>query len=213
MTEYEQKLKIEREKKALIKDRLKNILVKMGYTPTTTREDMFYFAQADGTKDQEHIYLNANSYGHKDKINVFGVFPRDNNNDYISPSEDKGYKEINISINKTDEQIIKDIERRFKPNYLNALKEVCERVNKSNNKKKQRENLINEIANILNVKSYTPNYKNDYPSINEYNNGESVNIKTDYNAQELNFNLRLNKEMGLKLVQFLKQNKVLEVKK
>lgn len=68
------------------------------------------------------IWLSIDSYGNPGKVVISGCYPRD----FQGKSRDSGISRhsINVSENKSSDQMAKDIERRFLPLYLPDLAKV-----------------------------------------------------------------------------------------
>ena len=90
-------------------------------------------------------------YNNKNKITVDCEFKRDNENNFISHKDIS----IKISFDKDIERIIKDINRRFIPNFLEVEKEVMKKVNQSNNYIYDTIKRLKELKALFNDKELT----------------------------------------------------------
>jgi hypothetical protein len=79
------------------------------------------------------LYVSTSGY-EKWKIRISGDYPRNWKNEYIRPYDynEKASDSINVSHEKTADQIAKDIERRLMPEYKIRLAKV-QKLNKSSN--------------------------------------------------------------------------------
>ena len=202
---YEEDRIKEKEENKKIRDRLKTILETMGYNVVLNDVSIFYNANVNGKKDNQEIHLSTNNYRNKGKIRVSGSYPRDNNNSLVIPNNPTN--SINITLNKTDEQIINDINKRFLIGYLNDLKGVEERIKNSNLAKENRDNLIYQLGEKLGIKPYKPQYSDDsIPYLSEYEykkDIERIKIKSDYKGESATIELRLKKGLVLKFAEWL----------
>jgi hypothetical protein len=198
---YELEREQEKQQNKAIRDRLGVIAESMGYTVVVSDNDIFFDAHIKATKGDECLYFHANGYKLKGRVSVGGSYPRDNNDQYMYPEHPP--KAITISLNKSNEQIIKDIENRFLPSYLAELETIKERINKSNQQRANRNNIIEKIALVMGLEFK----QNDQPTISKWEYSEQIKrfeIESDYNGEEITFNVRVSKDVALEFANFLK---------
>jgi hypothetical protein len=196
---YEQRRLREQEEVKANNERLKKILVKMGFEPIKQDEDTFYNSYVRGKKENMEITLKANEYRNKGKLSLYGSYPKNKKGDYVYNPTELNFNEPNISLSKTDEQIIKDLEKRFFPYYKKKLDYIEERVKEQNKEIDNKENLIKILGDSLNIKPYKD-------SLSEYDYNKDIdNLKIDvvYNGK-IDISFRTNKEFIFKIVDLIK---------
>jgi hypothetical protein len=187
-------------------DRLNEILIGMGFKVNSKHDD-FFRAYAHGTNGNKEIYLTANDYKNKDKIKVSGLFPKDskNNNYYYEVGKTK-YASITISMQKSNSQIINEINKRFMPNYLEALNMVLDRIKQSEDHFNNSNNSIKVVSEILGLeiqKGYLN--KVHYWNYKKANKIQSLDVETLASGEELKVELRGPTEEVLKILKEVKR--------
>ena len=97
------------------------------------------------------LYLQLN-WRNPSQIYVSGCWPLDDKGRHVlyNGSSTKDCPEgINVSINKSAEQISKDIKRRYLPEYLKAEALALERINSSRSFHKERYVMLTEIGRLI----------------------------------------------------------------
>jgi hypothetical protein len=128
----QERLRREREQKER-EERLKKqfavVLRKLGYTKNIQAND--WGALVSANRDQDHsISLRLDNK----RVNVSGSFPRGPDNHWVTPYDDKGNEfpspKISISPDKTVDQMVTDIRRRFLPYYEKRMEMVQKQIAK-----------------------------------------------------------------------------------
>jgi SLT domain-containing protein len=196
------------EKQQIQKDiqRLNEILKSMGFK-INSKHDEFYRAYAHGTNGNKEIYLTANDYRNKDRIVVSGLFPKDSkNNNFYYEVEKTKYSSITISMKKSNGQIINEINKRFMPNYLDALNKVLDRIGQSEKHFNKSNNSIKRVSEILNLE-IQEGYLNKvhYWKYEKENKIKSLDVEALSSGEELKIGLRGNTEEVLKILKEVKR--------
>ena len=149
------------------KDLCKEIASKMNYVfvdNITIYHNFFKIQQGDYC-----IYLSE-PYGNTGKLNVSGEYPRNCKNEYYAP--DHNIK-INVSITKSVDKIVSDIQHRFLPKYLENLTKIQQKVKFANEYYNNKELLLNKLADYtgLSIASHR-----DY-TIDEYTNEMTIEFR------------------------------------
>ena len=203
---YDERRVLERQQ---IKDdieRLNIILKEMGYT-VNSKHDEFYRAYAHGTKENKELYLTANDYKTINKIQVSGMFPKDSRgNNFYNEIEQTDYSSINITMNKTNEKIIEEINKRFMPNYLGALNKVLERIKQNEDYFNKSNEAIDKASKILNLPIDT-GYLNKIRYWNHKDKSEiiSLDVEPQSHGGELYIKIRGKTESILKILEKVKE--------
>jgi len=201
MNEYVLRRQAEQEqvKKNII--RLHAILREAGFIPKMQEQEQFYRAYAKGTRGEETLYLSADDYRNKNKIYVSGIFPRDSKNNYYEHAiSETDYKSINISMDKTNEQIVKDINRRFMTGYREALSVVLERIANYEARYNKIKQATIKAGDIIGIKP-----END-DKIRYWDNDNkicSLDIDTLSNGEELSLKVRGDKSEMFKILKYV----------
>jgi len=170
-------------------DRFKSILTTMGYTDFKFEA---HYPRVNGTKGDFRLYFREGAL--KGKVSVGGSLPRARDNQYpqvICPQD------INISLSKTDERIITEINNRFFPGYTDAV-----RVAKEQNAK-------HEAA----LDSHASTKKKIFALMGDnsrYNSSENDNVsfwrtEINYAGDEITITSRLSIGAALKVLKLIKK--------
>jgi len=142
---------------------------------------------ADLIDDNRKIrfYVNKWAAG-KNRILISGIFPHNfkGASNYYIPYGEKANNVITVSLNKTAEQIIRDMDNRFMPEYLKKLDEIIEKNRQDLQTHIEREAVIKHIADALECKyntnkEYHLYYPNDYIKEIEVHFDNTIDIKLD----------------------------------
>lgn len=198
----------EKQENKAIRDRLVIIAERMGYKATVSDEQFISYVNVKLEKDGQILYFNANGYKNRGKLTVSGSYPRSKTYGYITPRSE--CKDINISLSKTNLQIIRDIEKRFIPSYRIALREVQEKVRYFDECEKNREEIIKKVGEKLSIESHSGIHGEKTLHKYEYSeNIKNIRVNTNHEATELNFEISLNKFDGLRLADFIRSLRVI----
>lgn len=206
---YEEERVIEKSEQAKNLKRLKNIAGILGFIPDKKNEN----ASIHMKKGHQCLWLHAGGWRNKGRLEINGVYPRDIKGSYTISGYDNNPKSITISLTKTDEQIAREIEKRFIPLYLPALELALKRVAEVAQAEQDRNHVINELGKILGIKPEIEGQKNGHntnekASIHHWRDNEtdliqSMDIKTDYHAKEVIFDLRVSNELAISIAELL----------
>jgi hypothetical protein len=106
------------------------------YTPMNLYADII-------TSEGTGLYVQANTYPKRDRVEFSGYYPRDEDgNNQVHSSDNR--PSITVALSKCTDQekreaVYKDIQRRLWPDYLRVLaivRERCDQVSKSNARRK-----------------------------------------------------------------------------
>lgn len=201
LTYEEEKLK---EKECL--NKLKQIADNMGYTYDNTEN---YYNSLNIKKDQKAFYMYFQTYGVNayKKITICPIYPRNEKGEYISQGL---HLEINVSMDKSIVQIIRDIEVRLMPQYTKNLEKLEEQIKENKKDQNNRQYIINTLSSILEIPCTIENEKNrNYPEINKYFSDqktiERLKIKPSYYATSLNFEFEVDNNIAIEICELLKK--------
>jgi hypothetical protein len=141
---------------------------------------------------------------HEGKIHVSSDLPKNAKGEtpYVTGYGQLGKRmpSINVSFDKTPQQIAKDIERRLLPEYLPVLEKAVEQIADSDAYYNKTESFAEEIARIVGVeaKGNTVDfYRSKYPVFGEKHG------KAEVHDDEVSLELRLTYEMMKDVLEFL----------
>jgi hypothetical protein len=157
-------------------------------------------------KREDGALLNFYAGGYRSPVNKVNVSCSFSDVKRRGFTNDEHPGSINMSLSKTDDQIMQEIKRRLLPYVENAIKRTTTRLGEEDAAENGRNSLLNDAANILGLKVQTPYGRDQYPHISKYVNGqiESVEVKTDYHGREATINLRVTKESMGGILQAIK---------
>lgn len=91
------------------------------------------------------------SFNWRDKARLYirGEYPKHEGYEYPSPKHDTKRPDITVSINKTPEQIAKDISRRLLPQYLNEYEEGLGLVRIYTENSRKMTQLVSELQALI----------------------------------------------------------------
>ena len=191
------------------KVRFSALAQRLGFTPKVDPEnsERWNLVNQDVRATREggaSLHFSSGSYrGVDGKVNISGRF-EDARGRGFDNGENPG--SINISLNKTDDQIASEFQRRLLPYLENGIKKVTARLSQADANENARTILVGDAAKILGLKVSNPYGDNKYPSVDKYVNGtvESVSVKTDYNGKEATIEVRVKKEAMAGILQAIK---------
>lgn len=162
-----------------------------------------YDNQATLTHNNITIRIRTGSWKSEDKIKVSGSYPHDCHNQ----SHGYGLKNpsIGCSVDKSAEQIVRDIQKRFLPDYLEDLEKVIG-INKETQKQADTKYLaIKTIAYFLGIEPKKEEHNNEYtlPIRNVLSGLDRLEIS--YDGTEIDLKLTLTLEQTLKVLKVLKE--------
>lgn len=215
---YEQQREREQmEGKALAK-RLDSIIKELGYIVIKDPERSFSFVTAKGLKSIHSIFMRANNYQNKGKIEVCFYANKDR-----TGKEQTGLKSkpdnIHVSLSKSDDQIIKDIKRRTDTAVLAFEFEIQETNTKNEKRQELRNNVLRTIEKALKSpespkqvierekaqSSYTLRFDNEENSTGEGYDYIYGHFKVSYSGDNVSAEIRsLTIEQAEKLAAFVK---------
>ena len=208
MESYEERRAKERKEEQEKQRRFEKILKLLGCEVEPKDFDKeFYRSTAWGTWKQEGSINISQAWNKPNHLQVGGSYPTDKDGNSHTYGID--YKNINISLSKSDEKIVEEIKKRFLPEYEENLWKVVKANTEANIKKHTRENTIKEFAEALGTTVSPNNYKGDYGTASLYtyeSNIRSVDIKTNYAGEQADIELKgVDKETALKIAKFIKE--------
>jgi hypothetical protein len=171
----------------------------LGYTVEFPEES--HGNQATLTHNDITIRIRSGGWKSEDKIKVSGSYPHDCHS-YLSNYNLKN-PSINCSQDKTPEQIAKDIQRRFLPDYLEDLQKVIE-INKNTQKQADAKYLvIKTIADSLGIEP-KKDHTNEYilPIWNVLSGLDKLEVSHD--GTRIDLKLELTLEQTLEVLTVLK---------
>ena len=134
------------EKQAFI-SKIQKVADILGYKMTVPEES--YNNQAELKKNDIWIHVRNGDYQSRNKIAISGSYPRDCHNQ-LSTYNMK-HPSIGCSQDKTPEQIARDIQKRFMPDYIEDLGKVIERNNRIQEQTDARHHTIKTIADFMGI--------------------------------------------------------------
>ncbi|MFZ2937616.1 MAG: hypothetical protein WA066_02805 [Candidatus Omnitrophota bacterium] len=171
----------------------------LGYEMTVPEES--FINQAELKKDNIWIHIRNGVYQNEQKIKISGSYPRDCHN------QDSSYGLENPSIrcsqDKTPEQIARDIQKRFLPDYMEDLQKVIEQNKTIQEKADTKYHTIKALADFLGI-SPEKDHNNEY-SLPIWNVLPGLgSLKVSYDGTEINLNLELTLDQTLQVLAILK---------
>ncbi len=130
----------------------------LGYKMNIPEES--YQNQATLTHENKTIYIRNGGYKNENKIHIFGSYPYDCHNQHNIYSLKN--PSINLSQDKTSEQIARDIQKRFMPDYLSDLEIVVARNNKTQQAADAKYSTIKKLADLLGIAPKKEDHNNEY---------------------------------------------------
>jgi hypothetical protein len=172
----------------------------LGYTVDFPENS--YDNQAILTHNDITIRIRTGGWKSEGKIMISGSYPHDCHNH----SYGYGLKNSSIgcSVDKTPEQIAKDIKRRFLPDYLEDLEKVIE-INKNTQKQSDAKYLaIKTIADSLGISPKKEEHNNEYtlPIWNVLPGLDRLEVSHD--GARIDLKLELTLEQTLEVLTILK---------
>ncbi len=171
----------------------------LGYEMTVPEES--YNNQAELKKDNIWIHIRNGGYQNQNKITISGSYPRDCHNQYNS----YGSKNLAIgcSQDKTPEQIARDIQKRFLPDYMADLQKVIETNKIIQESADTKYHTIKALADFLGI-SPKKDHNNEY-SLSVWQALKGLNkLEVSYDGTRINLNLELTLDQTLQVLAILK---------
>ena len=171
-----------------------------------------YQNQAKLTQGEIVINIRTGGYQETKKIYISGSYPanchgRHNIYDLKNPH-------IGCSQDKTPEQIVKDIQRRFMPAYLEDLKKVLgmnQKTQEHADKKYETTKIIADILGVEPEKDHRNEYSLRLPSQLYYRHCGLQKIEVDYYGTRVDLKLELTPDHAVEVLNLMKSFEVKEV--
>ncbi len=149
--------------------------------------------------DSQEILVQTGAYKLTGHFRFSGCFPRSETREYSHYGESPS---ISVSVEKSAEQIARDIERRLMPNYLIALKKAQDQVEASNRYHRMRHETMQKIADYLGgeVKTWDGG-KNEFLYVDV--KGIDTRIEP-YGENTVKFGVEVTPEMAIRIIDLLR---------
>lgn len=183
--------------------RLENIATKLGFT-FKRDEERYHRAWLRGEReDGLKLHLDANGYHTKGKVGAGVSFPEGIDGGCPLDSKDRP-QDIKISLTKSDDQIVKDIQRRLLPQAEIALKTCKAKIEKQKEAKQSRTSMIEVASKILEIPYDQPRDASGNLRITSYQGDESnvgsLSVETNYYGNEAKIELNWVKKEALETI-------------
>jgi hypothetical protein len=146
------------------------------------------------------LYFNHN----EGKIHVSTVLPKDAKGEipYVEGYGQFGKRmpSINVSFDKTPEQIAKEIERRLMPEYMDVLMKALTRIASSDSYHSKTEGFAEQIAKLVGVEAKGNKvdfYRSPHPLLNE------TISRAEVHDDDVELELRLSYGMTMEVLEFV----------
>lgn len=123
--------------------KMRQVFKLLGFTVVEPLDPNTWSARLSAVKDQADIFIESDGYMSQGRFVITGSYPRTRRGEYISYGINK--VEITVTNKKTAEQVVKDIERRFMPDYMVELNKVIKQVEDDNDYHDSRESMLTEL--------------------------------------------------------------------
>ncbi len=179
--------------------KIQNVADILGYIMTIPKES--YQNQAELTKDNIKLHIRNGGYKNESKITIWGSYPRDCHN----TSNTYGLKNpsIGCSQDKSSEQIARDIQKRFLPDYMEDLAIVIERNKAIQIQADARYITIKKLADCLGIVP-KQEHNNEYslPIWNVLTGLQKIEVS--YDGSRVDMELELTPEQTIQVLTILK---------
>lgn len=196
MDAYNQRLKKEREEAAVKRARLAGIMSALGFTPDKETGEEGSRAYVRGLRaDGARCAMEQDTYKMGGRIGFTAWTP--------SPEDGTSVKtpdQITMAATKTDDQIIKDVQKRYIPAFEPCMVEYRAKFDKARRAEECQDALISGCAGLLGYKISDRTRTCEKPRLYEYPEGEHVKkviVETNYYGTEARIELSLSPEAAM----------------
>jgi hypothetical protein len=165
-------------------------------------EDMRWNKYGYLTEGHKKLRISSTVYNEKNHhLTIWADFPRTDKGEYAF----YGHKhpEINVSDQKTPEQIARDIERRLMPEYTKELQEVVDRIEKTNLYNQRQKENIQKLADYFGVEFKEKD--RDRPTIWVYDKIKGLSSTIEACREEtVKFSLEVTPVLAMKIFDLMK---------
>lgn len=181
-------------------DKIQKVADILGYQMTVPEES--FYNQAELLKDNIKIYVRNGGYGNEGKITISGSYPHDCHGQLSTYGLKK--PSISCSDSKTPEQIARDIQKRFLPDYMEDLAKVIKMNENTQQQADARYTTLKIIADFLDI---TPekDHKNEYNLPIWHVLPELQKLEVSYDGTIIDLQIELTLEQTLKILSILKE--------
>ncbi len=164
-------------------------------------EDMRWNKWAHLTSEGRDIRIECGDYKTKGRFSICGCFPT---NEYHEPMHYGPSGSITVAVEKTPENIARDIERRLMPEYLVELKKTQEQAEVSNRYHKARHDNLQKVADHLGENLSTwDGGKNDFISTHLIGIGGKIEAQGE---DKVTFMVEVTPDVAIRIIDLVNGN-------